>query len=449
MFRRAILITALLLSPAYLAADDLPGGEAELTSGPTLVPSKMRPADKDTFMIVYDDGETDIGYGAGDEVGVFELAMQFDLPSVPLVVDEIELCLGRTAANDVLGFTIHFWAADGPGGLPGTEIATASASATDVPTGFGGFFTYDISSLGIELLSTPVYIGVQWFPFIYNDFFLCGDYDAPAVHPGFKRVNTLVWEDLTSSDASYTALMVRGTFTTIDEIRLSDIAGLIVPGFEVDTTDPEGPSTFFAIRNGTGGSADVEIAYHGEEVTDPPLRTDMFTLGAQQTLPQSVRTNLTGLNVSDGFATGLIIVTEAGGTTAPNLEGDYFRLDSGNDFAAGDRLVRPGDFCLQQEIRFVDFGSGSQLRVLANRPRGVALPSFSYTAYNEAGTMVDSGDYFTSDHLSVLDIADLVAAETFGTVKFDFTNSEGGWVSAKYSAFGRFSLELDAACLDE
>ena len=33
-------------------------------------------------------------------------------------------------------------------------------------------------------------------------------------------------------------------------------------------------------------------------------------------------------------------------------------------------------------------------------------------------------------------------------VTFDFTQSGGGWVSAKYSAFGLFSVELNSACRD-
>ena len=77
------------------------------------------------------------------------------------------------------------------------------------------------------------------------------------------------------------------------------------------------------------------------------------------------------------------------------------------------------------------------------------MPSFSYTAYNQAGAMVASGDFFTSNHLSVLDVEELVGDASFGTVLFDFTLSGSGWVSAKYSAFGRFSLELNAACRDE
>lgn len=123
-------------------------------------------------------------------------------------------------------------------------------------------------------------------------------------------------------------------------------------------------------------------------------------------------------------------------------------MDFGNDFATGDRLVRPADFCLRQEIRFADFGSGTELRVLLNRPRGPELPSFSYKAYDEGGAMVAEGEFRTSSYLSLLDVAELVAGEAFGTVHFDFSASGGGWVSAKYSAFGRFSVELNAVCRD-
>ncbi len=228
---------------------------------------------------------------------------------------------------------------------------------------------------------------------------------------------------------------------------LSAVAGLVVPGFEVEVEDPQGPTTFFAVRNTSGEEVLGRADYYGSASTEP-LRSDAFILGPRETLARDVRADLSGLEVEDGLATGFVVITELGGTTAPNLEGDYFRLDWGNDFATGDRLVRPADFCVRQEIRFVDFGSGSQLRVLLNRPRGEEVPSFSYTAYAEDGTVVASGEVSTSDYLSVLDIGELVPGNNFGTVWFDFSSSGGGWVSARYSAFGRFSVELNAACRD-
>jgi len=110
-------------------------------------------------------------------------------------------------------------------------------------------------------------------------------------------------------------------------------------------------------------------------------------------------------------------------------------------------MVRPADFCTEQEIRFVDFGSGSELRILINQPPDSG-PAFSFTAYGQPGQIVSSGNYFTSDNLVFLDVTDLVPSENFGTLVFDFTNSNGGWASAKYSAFGRFSVELNSACRD-
>ncbi len=230
-------------------------------------------------------------------------------------------------------------------------------------------------------------------------------------------------------------------------MALSGVAGLIVPGFEV-AVDEEGPTTFYAVRNTSGQEFLGLVDFYGVSST-APLSRDPFILGPQATLTRNVRTDLFRLGIGDGLETGFIVVTEFDGTTAPDLEGDYFQVDDGNDFATGDRLVRPKDFCLQQEVRFVDFGSGSKLRILLNRPRGDEVPSFSYTAYNEAGTMVASGDYSTFDYLTVLDIGELVVGNNFGTVLFDFSSSGGGWVCAKYSAFGRFSVELGSACRDD
>ncbi len=234
---------------------------------------------------------------------------------------------------------------------------------------------------------------------------------------------------------------------TPDGMALASVAGLVVPGFEVEIDDQEGPTTLFAVRNTSGEEVACRADFFGVASIEP-LRMDAFSLGPQATLTHNVRTDLSQLEVVDGVATGFIIIAEIGGTEASNLEGDYFRLDGGNDFATGDRLVRSTDFCLRQEVRFVDFGSGSSLRILLNRPRGAGMPSFSYTAYDEAGGLVANGNVATSAYLSVLDIAELVSGGSFGTVLFDFSGSGGGWVSAKYSAFDRFSVELNAACRD-
>ena len=52
-------------------------------------------------------------------------------------------------------------------------------------------------------------------------------------------------------------------------------------------------------------------------------------------------------------------------------------------------------------------------------------------------------------NLNVFDLAFLGVTESFGTLVFDFTDSGGGWVSGRYSAFGRFSVDLESACRDQ
>jgi hypothetical protein len=269
---------------------------------------------------------------------------------------------------------------------------------------------------------------------------------------GDLRGDPTVWFAFVfTSDSSINSF--EGTY--VDEIviekltaspGLSAISGLIVPGFEVDLSDTNGASTLFAVRNTSNSTRSIDVDYYGYDAAGSPLRTDSYMLAPQSFLPLNVRANTSGLLVEGNTAKGLIVINQAGGGAA-NLEGDYFRIDFSNDFATGDRLVRPSEFCNKQEVRFVDFGSGSELRILLDQPPG-AGPAFSYTAYNQAGGIETTGNVSTSDNLVFFDAADLVSSTNFGALVFDFTNSGGGWASAKYSAFGRFSVELNSACRD-
>ncbi len=240
-----------------------------------------------------------------------------------------------------------------------------------------------------------------------------------------------------------------------DYLPLSSAPGLIVPGFEVDVDNPAGKTTYFAVRNTSDEAIEGYVAYYGKQYTQEPLRTDPFTLGPRQTLTHNVRADLEELEVAGGLATGLIVISEAswfcgylGRFCAPNLEGDFIRLDADNDFATGDRLLHPDQLCRRQEVRFLDFGSGSKLRILVDDPQ-LPGPSFSFTAYDEAGGLIAEGERDTPDNLTILNATDLAGSTSFGTIVFDFSSSGGGFVTAEYSAFGRFSLELNSACLEE
>ncbi len=424
------------------------------------VPPTLGQANECAGGIVHDDGTFENGYGSGSFLFA-HYVMRIDPPFSPADLEAICICWTRTSPDASITFDVVVWDSDGPGGAPGTLLgtletvtATGVPQTVDPPPVTSRFYRYDLSSVGISS-SRPIYVGPAWDSGDEADFFLCADENGATTQPAYEDIGLLagmrppmVALGTAGTFPNYRTLGIRAVASIGEALSLSQMAGLIVPGFEVAVDEPEGTTTLFAVRNTSDDAIDVEVAYHGDEITDTPLRTDVFTLAARQTLPWSLRDDLSNLAVADGVAGGLILISEAGGSSAPNLEGDYFQVDSANDFAGGDRLVRPSELCNLQEIRFVDFGSGSTFRVLVDTPRGGVEPSFGFTAYDEAGIMVAEGTFFTSDHLNVLGPTDLGITQAFGTLVFDFSSSGGGWVSARYSAFGRFSVDLKSACRD-
>ena len=94
----------------------------------------------------------------------------------------------------------------------------------------------------------------------------------------------------------------------------------------------------------------------------------------------------------------------------------------------------------------MDFGSGTEFKVLLNEPRGAGTPSFSYNAYNQSGALVGSGNFFAEEHFMLVDRS-VFATQSFGVLDVDFGNAVGGHVSATFSAFGRFSVDLSGECI--
>lgn len=218
---------------------------------------------------------------------------------------------------------------------------------------------------------------------------------------------------------------------------------LFVPFFEVDTTDPNGTTTLFAVRNANPSPQDIDVYYLS--VTGAIVRQDSLTLGGLETLSRNVR-DVAGLPVgAGGFARGFIAVDAPG----EFLTGDYLQVDVGDDFATGERMLSLSDLCTGSEVRFVDLGQPSELRVLIDVPRGTGPadpPSFTVHVIGEDGSLFPSTDVFTNRNALTLSSEDFTTL-SFGTLVFDFANSSGGAVYAEYSAQGRFSVGLNSACL--
>ncbi len=246
---------------------------------------------------------------------------------------------------------------------------------------------------------------------------------------------------------------------------------LMLPRFEVDTNDPAGTTTLFAVRNVTASSLEVAVTYLGELnqiLASPPP----FLLPPKETTTVNVR-DIQGLlepDDADGIAEGYAIIlaqsslpltnsgVEGGPTVSRLITGDYFRVLPGQDFASGDRLLNFGigefilfDFCNRLESRFLNGGAftgGSEFSIVALNPGGLDLdnPTFLATVYDEDGNVTDTCQVFTDQTVFRIPAADL-SDTPFGTVEFDFGEGQGQIVT-DFDASGRFSVAMRAACQD-
>lgn len=267
---------------------------------------------------------------------------------------------------------------------------------------------------------------------------------------GILRVHQFSYPNRLRVEATwYTVASFGQSDACTTSVCVHDVSGLVVPGFSVAVDEPSGPTTLVAIRNTSDEPTTATVAYHGAEVLESPVWSEDVPLAPQATVTWDVRSkleNLSSVPVVLGEARGLIVITEDAGTDAPNLVGDYFLLDPGNDFASGARLgrERPATLCMREEVRFVEFGSGVRLRIVLDEPG-----TFTYSAYSESGEVLVERESFTaSSHLLILDLAELVTGANFGTLVFDFSTVGGGSVTAKYEAFGRFSVSMPGACVE-
>lgn len=266
---------------------------------------------------------------------------------------------------------------------------------------------------------------------------------GPTLLPARRRCARL---DPTSSAASTTPQPPADQGIEPPEKATFPESKWVLPFFRVDKTDPSGTTTLFAVRNTLTAAVDAEIRYF-ETHTATVVRTDTINLAAGETHTVNVR-DIPGLPVDvDGFARGFVTIDAPGG----KLTGDFFQVDVGGNFATGDRLLAPRtDFCAEQEARFADFGSGTELMLVLTDPRG-ADPSSDpisvrVTPITEDGTSLPATEIHTDQFVYFVD-ADDFTGEAFGTLIFDF-NPEGrggaGWVYGVYSADGLFSVGVNS-----
>ncbi len=230
---------------------------------------------------------------------------------------------------------------------------------------------------------------------------------------------------------------------------------LVLPYFEIDTNNPEGATTLFAVRNVTSSPAELEIFYFGfgGQLLAAPDEVD---LGPRETLTVNLRFAGPFPVDPDGFSRGGVGIVGQG-NSARVIAGDYFQVIPDQDFASGDRLLNLDpddpfyyDLCTFTESRFLNGGAftgGSTFTLVTKSAGGVGMgaePTVFANVYDQAGNLHESCEIFTDQIVLRIPIEQLTD-QAFGTVELEF--SDAGQVITEFDATGRFSVGLRGVCL--
>ncbi|MCP4658489.1 MAG: hypothetical protein GY856_24010, partial [bacterium] len=239
---------------------------------------------------------------------------------------------------------------------------------------------------------------------------------------------------------------------------------VVLPYFVVDMNDPNGVTTFYAVRNRSDETVKVRYTYHR---TDRglvlPSVTETKTLGPHETRSVDVR-SIPGLPTSGGIATGYMVAEVVDSTTglpvvdSTALSGDFFRVDQDNAFASGGPLLGFGplnlswDFCNSWDLRFYNggtFSGGTDVAFYVPYNPGGTDPLVTGNVYDEDGIFQGVVEITTSDYAFEVNSSELDLPVAFGTVEWVFRDLLAGHVAGIFSALGKFSVGTPAICVDD
>lgn len=235
---------------------------------------------------------------------------------------------------------------------------------------------------------------------------------------------------------------------------------LLLPYFEVETLDPNGDTVLYALRNESTTPIEVDIKYYEIDSPFAPQRTDRVTLNAKQIYPINIR-DVQNLEIdSDGRKRGYVRFEVVGGAAV--LAGDFFRVDPGDNFASGYRLVNvdpasaADERCSVLTFRFLRgglFSGGTRIFYWLDLATLPEADTIAYSIYNEAGALINTGLLGNIDRVaSQLAIDQLLvgpaAGLNSGAVEFQFGHGVLGHVAGAINASGRFSVGFEGVCRD-
>jgi hypothetical protein len=148
--------------------------------------------------VKYDDGGFANAYAL---LGPFQImVMKFDLPAGTTSLEQVCNCFSRgSGASPSMNFDVVVYDDNGGGGLPGTLVASVPTSASGLQVSSPMFVNTNLTSAGIVLPDTSVYIGAKWptGTTATNSIFMCGDVTTSTpLRSSFYSTNGSAWTNM-------------------------------------------------------------------------------------------------------------------------------------------------------------------------------------------------------------------------------------------------------------
>jgi len=162
---------------------------------------------------VHDDGTVENAYGWSTADAIVE---KFTPSSYPTTYTEV--CVGWTRAgiDDTIDYQVIFLDDDGPGGSPGTQIASIDSLAEGIPTWLDAAFTRThVAGLVPAINEGSIYVGVIWDDSTDLAFYVASDESISTTQQtAYLSQDGTAWSLVVDQFPSYRALLVRpGTGT--------------------------------------------------------------------------------------------------------------------------------------------------------------------------------------------------------------------------------------------
>ncbi|MFQ5636743.1 MAG: S8 family serine peptidase [bacterium] len=161
---------------------------------------------------IHDDGSAENGYGWASFITDGRTVELFNPGSFPFNYTQVCIAWTQVGGDANINFNIQVYDDDGPGGEPGTLLASIPVTAAGVPAWPSvAFFDFDITGLIPPINSPFVYIGAQWDPSVEQSFFIAAD-ESPTTPLqtgyGFNDADNF-WTPLQSFFSTYRAMFIR------------------------------------------------------------------------------------------------------------------------------------------------------------------------------------------------------------------------------------------------